>query len=788
MRARTPVRLLILFLITAVLHGASSVSADSLKGITADPEEGMPVCVGIEPAVRIGDPCEILAEPTHLTVGELLPCDNWEPVESLTTHVKVGAGSCYTAYFDHLDFSLGEIELPSPLCDEAREAVLRAPGWLRESLADNFGRLEASHQRIFAGLILDAEDPLVDEIAFQVARMAPVSLTHELFDPDLIVENAQLLYEHDQVLQYVEIVDHGSAAAGGDYYSTTQYRVVHDEDTTWVEIPKEMYYWYVVHPKLSDETVKMSAEVDSRQATYGYFWRYFLFSNPDTEHDYSDSAGIPGVYPVLGEVLTLPTVYWDGEQHNVPYGRPFTADDLALDIIGNWVSRVVPNAASGNRPIQPNQIVYEHNGNCGELQDALGAAARTGLIPTVCVSNHCEDHVWNEFFWMRPEDDWHAYQVSLGGSSTHINNPGIAYDYDVGGSKSVSGVWVWRGDGYTYSVVDRYSNFCTLVVQVEDANGKPVDGALVLLWSDAWGGGGLTSCIWAYTDSKGFCSLKLGDLQDYYMHVQSSIGDYPPGGLDAVVQIIDDSEPNQPYFKSVTIAGAVPRHECQVDATQGDRYQMRIQFDIPHEIIYGANLYGDDADFAKWEHPGLADLFLMDQANYELYIQGDEFTAAVAAQDVGSGEVIFSLADPITDWYLILSNEDHLVNTQGIDAHVVLYRNTQGISDLPLVDGAPRLEQNWPNPFSLTTTIYYAVPAFLDHTPRASLEIYNVLGHRVRTLVDERRAPGRHSVTWDGIGGSGLPVGSGVYFCRLAVWPSDGAKPMVTTRKLIYSD
>ena len=75
----------------------------------------------------------------------------------------------------------------SGLSGAAREAVERAPDWLAEELHDNLRRMSTSAQDTFAGLIMSAQDPVVDEIAFQVARMAPASLTHELFTPQLIV-------------------------------------------------------------------------------------------------------------------------------------------------------------------------------------------------------------------------------------------------------------------------------------------------------------------------------------------------------------------------------------------------------------------------------------------------------------------------------------------------------------------------------------------------------------------------------------------------------------------------
>jgi flagellar hook assembly protein FlgD len=49
------------------------------------------------------------------------------------------------------------------------------------------------------------------------------------------------------------------------------------------------------------------------------------------------------------------------------------------------------------------------------------------------------------------------------------------------------------------------------------------------------------------------------------------------------------------------------------------------------------------------------------------------------------------------------------------------------------------------------------------------MNIYDALGRRVTTLVDEHRAPGYYSATWDGKDYNGVDVASGIYFCRL-VW------------------
>ena len=72
------------------------------------------------------------------------------------------------------------------------------------------------------------------------------------------------------------------------------------------------------------------------------------------------------------------------------------------------------------------------------------------------------------------------------------------------------------------------------------------------------------------------------------------------------------------------------------------------------------------------------------------------------------------------------------------------------------------LAQNYPNPFNPTTTIAYQVPG----QSAVRLAVYNVLGQRVRLLVDAVAQPGRYRVTWDGRNDAGARVGSGVYIYR----------------------
>ncbi len=80
------------------------------------------------------------------------------------------------------------------------------------------------------------------------------------------------------------------------------------------------------------------------------------------------------------------------------------------------------------------------------------------------------------------------------------------------------------------------------------------------------------------------------------------------------------------------------------------------------------------------------------------------------------------------------------------------------------------LDQNYPNPFNPTTTIQFALP----QRSNVTLKLYDILGRRVATLVDEELEPGVHKVNFDA-----EDLASGVYFYRIQ------AEAFVRTKKLM---
>jgi hypothetical protein len=88
------------------------------------------------------------------------------------------------------------------------------------------------------------------------------------------------------------------------------------------------------------------------------------------------------------------------------------------------------------------------------------------------------------------------------------------------------------------------------------------------------------------------------------------------------------------------------------------------------------------------------------------------------------------------------------------------------------------LEQNYPNPFNPETVIRFALP----NTATVRLEVYNLLGQKVKTLVQGRLAAGYHQVTWNGTDEHGRPVASGLYLYRLDTGSRQQIRKMILMR------
>jgi len=92
--------------------------------------------------------------------------------------------------------------------------------------------------------------------------------------------------------------------------------------------------------------------------------------------------------------------------------------------------------------------------------------------------------------------------------------------------------------------------------------------------------------------------------------------------------------------------------------------------------------------------------------------------------------------------------------------------------------GAPagfKLMQNYPNPFNPSTTIQFN----LNKSQPVAITIYDVLGNKIKTLVNELKESGNHEIMWDGTSDSGVRQSTGVYVYQLKSGNAASVKKML---------
>ena len=98
--------------------------------------------------------------------------------------------------------------------------------------------------------------------------------------------------------------------------------------------------------------------------------------------------------------------------------------------------------------------------------------------------------------------------------------------------------------------------------------------------------------------------------------------------------------------------------------------------------------------------------------------------------------------------------------------------------DKPVIPTSYRLFQNYPNPFNPLTNIRFDLPA----ESRVTLEIFDVSGQKVFTLLNEVLPPGSKTVSWDGKNSKGVDVSGGIYFCKFQAGSYRDMKKIVLLR------
>lgn len=162
----------------------------------------------------------------------------------------------------------------------------------------------------------------------------------------------------------------------------------------------------------------------------------------------------------------------------------------------------------------------------------------------------------------------------------------------------------------------------------------------------------------------------------------------------------------------------------------------------------------------EWEEPLYAENYLLEVAldiDFTEYALLDSFLA----------ENQFALISPLPDssyyWRVKAYNEDGWGPYSEVRGFTVDALVGVDDTDTGALPAGIKLYQNHPNPFNASTRIYFA----LGEPSQVKLDIYDIGGRLVNTLVDDYYSAGGHSIIWNGINRDGEVLSSGVYLYRL---------------------
>jgi hypothetical protein len=388
------------------------------------------------------------------------------------------------------------LELPEGLTPEGLQAVTRAPDWLQEAFQARLVEL-GDHQQAFALAVIDAADPTWrDEIAFSITHMDPAMLVAHSYMDELLIENAQLIYELDSYLDYVEVIDYGDPTTDTGYYSTTRYTFEADRQIKTVELARDDYYWWVAMPVVYNEFPGFY-QVDSTETqtspTEGFFWRNWLF------HHAKEG------YQSLQTLLKDEPLLWKSVHNGM-------TENGAIGKLSSWIRATMVTDMDSPRSHQPLVIYSNHEGRCGEHMVLVGAISRTALIATRPVIELSFDHTWNQFL----DQEWHSWDPAY----NRIDDP-------IGYGDNVKSAFVYMPDGTREYITAFYTDVIDFKITIIYKDGTPIPDAKVFLYTEQDNGAKIP-VFSGITNDKGTLSVQLGDDGTFYATVQVGDQQFPP--------------------------------------------------------------------------------------------------------------------------------------------------------------------------------------------------------------------------------------------------------------------
>ncbi|MBN2070838.1 MAG: T9SS type A sorting domain-containing protein [Candidatus Krumholzibacteriota bacterium] len=249
-----------------------------------------------------------------------------------------------------------------------------------------------------------------------------------------------------------------------------------------------------------------------------------------------------------------------------------------------------------------------------------------------------------------------------------------------------------------------------------------------------------------------------------------------------------------PVYSCATETGLLVNGEYTVDSPDGmfsvsfiseEAYEDSISLSATYfEIVPDTLVYNGPVPIGRYlYYTAIMEDSLLELGSYEVemrYTNEDVLAAGIFSEnqlDVYwlSDDSRFIFVDTVLD--TILNSISFSVPGSGI-VGIYASATTEDNVDMPLHTDIPTLYQNFPNPLNPTTTIEYFLPSRCS----VLLQIFDVSGKHIATLVNDSQENGFYSIDWNGKDLNGSSVSSGIYIYRLKAGKETLSKKMVLLR------
>jgi hypothetical protein len=153
----------------------------------------------------------------------------------------------------------------------------------------------------------------------------------------------------------------------------------------------------------------------------------------------------------------------------------------------------------------------------------------------------------------------------------------------------------------------------------------------------------------------------------------------------------------------------------------------------------------------------------------------DHVTIEVVSSGDTTADLTLSFADGWTGMAFVTASVCDAYHCDSETFTVWVSDPPLGVDDIVLLPDVFALRQNYPNPFNPVTTIAYDIPEISN----VRIDMYNILGQKVRTLVNGTHQPGMYHVRWNGTNDLGNLMASGMYFYRIS------SEEFISVKKLV---